>query len=92
MVDGKQADDVQACSCSSVFMLLQACLGLETDGARKEVHVEQPLLPIDIESLRLGNVPAGDSCIDLDFDRVQQQVVVAPSRDTGNGVQVYVRI
>jgi glycogen debranching enzyme len=82
----------QAWSCGSVFMFLQACLGLEIDGTRREVHVEQPQLPIGIESIRLSDVTVGDVRIDLDFERVQHQVIVAPSRDTGTGVQIYVRL
>ena len=82
----------QAWSCGSVFMLLQACLGLEIDGARKEVHVEQPQLPIGIESVRVSDLRVGDAMIDLDFGRVQRQVIVSPSRDTGTGVQIYVRL
>jgi hypothetical protein len=27
-------------------VLLQACLGLEIDGARKEIRIDKPLLPI----------------------------------------------
>jgi len=30
--------------------------------------------------------------IDLDFGRVQHQVIVSPSRDTGTGGQIYVRL
>ena len=71
-------------------MLLQACLGLEVDGARREVHVDQPLLPIGIESMRVIDLAVGDARIDLEFERVQHQVLVAPLRDTD--VQVYVRL
>lgn len=73
-------------------MLLPACLGVETDRARKELHIEQPLLSIGIESVRLSSVAVGDARIDLDFERVQHQVIVAPACDTGTGVQIYVRL
>jgi glycogen debranching enzyme len=81
----------QAWSCGSVFMLLQACLGLEIDGKRKEVRIEKPLLPIGIETVHLSNVAVGDARIDLNFERVQQQVIVSPTRDA-QGVQVYVHL
>jgi hypothetical protein len=34
----------------------------------------------------------GEARIDLKFERVQQQVIVAPARDTRSGVQVYVHL
>jgi glycogen debranching enzyme len=82
----------QAWSCGSVFMLLQACLGLEIDGTRKEVRIEKPLLPIGIEAIEVCDIAVGDAHIDLRFERVQQQVIVAPARDSGSGVQVYVHL
>jgi glycogen debranching enzyme len=82
----------QAWSCGSVFMLLQACLGLQVDGPRKEVRIEQPLLPNGIEAIRLTDVAVGEARIDLNFERVQQQVIVAPACDTRSGVQVYVHL
>jgi hypothetical protein len=73
-------------------MLLQACLGLEIDGRRKEVRIEQPLLPIGIEAMRLSGIAVGDACVDLSFQRVQQQVIVAHAQDQLSGVQVYVHL
>ncbi|HYX75074.1 MAG TPA: amylo-alpha-1,6-glucosidase [Steroidobacteraceae bacterium] len=82
----------QAWSCGSVFMLLQACLGLQIDGPRREVRIEQPLLPNGIEAIHLTDIAVGDARIDLNFERVQQQVIVASARDTRSGVQVYVHL
>ena len=82
----------QAWSCGAVFMLLQACLGLEIDGARKEIRIEKPLLPIGIESIRLNEIAVGEARIDLSFERVQQQVIVAAARDALSGVKVYVHL
>jgi glycogen debranching enzyme len=82
----------QAWSCGSVFMLLQACLGLQIDGPRKEVRIEQPQLPIGIETIHLADIAVGGARIDLSFERVQQQVIVAPAHDTRSGVQVYVHL
>jgi glycogen debranching enzyme len=82
----------QAWSCGSVFMLLQACLGLEIHGGRKEVRIEKPRLPIGIEAIKLSDLAVGDARIDLNFERVQQQIIVAPARDAASGVQVYVHL
>jgi hypothetical protein len=73
-------------------MLLQACLGLQVDGPRKEVRIEQPLLPNGIEAIHLTDVAVGEARIDLNFERMQQQVIVAPAGDTRSGVQVYVHL
>jgi glycogen debranching enzyme len=82
----------QAWSCGSVFMLLQACLGLEIDGRRKEVRIEQPLLPIGIEAMHLNGIAVADARVDLSFQRVQGQVIVAPAPEERSGVQVYVHL
>ena len=78
----------QAWACGSIFMLLQACLGVRIDGARKEVHVEAPQLPIGIEELAIRALPVGDACIDLEFQRIGNEVVVMPTGHTQSKVQV----
>jgi glycogen debranching enzyme len=78
----------QAWSSGSVFMLLQSTLGVRIDGRRKEVHVERPLLPIGIESLTVRDLPVNDACIDLEFHRIGDEVVVVPTRHIEGGVRV----
>ena len=78
----------QAWASGSVFMLLQACLGVRVDGALKEVHVEAPQLPIGIEELAIRALPVGDACIDLEFQRIGNEVVVMPSGHSQGNVQV----
>jgi glycogen debranching enzyme len=78
----------QAWSSGSVFMLLQASLGVRIDGRRKEVHIERPLLPIGIESLSIRDLPVGDVCIDLEFHRIGEEVVAVPAKHVDGGVRV----
>ncbi len=78
----------QAWSSGSVFMLLQAILGLRIDGCRKEVHIKRPVLPNDIESLSIRDLPVGDACIDLKFQRIGDQVVAVPARHIEGGVRL----
>ena len=59
---------------------------------RAEVRVEQPQLPLGIEVINLSNLAVGDTCIDINFERVQQQVIVAQSDNSRNGVRVYVHL
>jgi glycogen debranching enzyme len=78
----------QAWASGSVFMMLQACLGLSIDGRRRAVHVTHPLLPIGIESLTIKRLPVGEACIEVEFQRVGGDVVVVPNHHAAGGVQV----
>jgi glycogen debranching enzyme len=78
----------QAWASGSVFLLLQACLGIQVDGERHEVHVTRPLLPIGVESLAIRSLPVAGAAIDLDFHRIGDEVVVVPARHLDAGVRV----
>lgn len=78
----------QAWSSASVFLLLQACLGVQVEGERREVHVARPLLPIGVESLAIRDLPVAGAAIDLDFQRIGTEVVVVPTRHLDAGVRV----
>jgi glycogen debranching enzyme len=78
----------QAWSSASVFLLLQACLGVRVDGERREVHVTRPLLPIGVGSLAIRALPVAGATIDLEFQRIGAEVVVVPARHLDSGVRV----
>jgi glycogen debranching enzyme len=78
----------QAWASGSIFMLLQAILGIRIDGAAKEVHIERPLLPEGIDSLRVCELPVGDARIDIEFHRLGAEVGAVPSRHLEGGVKV----
>ncbi|HYL71434.1 MAG TPA: amylo-alpha-1,6-glucosidase, partial [Candidatus Dormibacteraeota bacterium] len=78
----------QAWSAGAAFMLLQAVLGIRIDGRHEEVHIQRPMLPIGIESLRVSELAVGEAHIDLEFYRVGTEVVVAPLRHAEHGVRV----
>jgi glycogen debranching enzyme len=59
----------QAWASGSVFMLLQACLGLELDASAREVRLTAPALPSEIGELVLRNVAIGAATIDLLLQR-----------------------
>lgn len=82
----------QAWAAGSVFMLLQACLGLRVDGIRNEVEVIHPRLPNDIEHLHLRELKVGDSCMDLHFQRVGQGGVVVTAEHRPGGERVDVKL
>jgi glycogen debranching enzyme len=65
----------QAWSSGSVFMMMQACLGLEIDGMRGEIQVTRPRLPIGIDHLTIRRLGVGSAKVDLSFQRVGDRVV-----------------
>jgi glycogen debranching enzyme len=78
----------QAWASGSVFMLLQAVLGVRIDGAAREVHIERPQLPEGIESLRVRELPVGDGSIDIEFHRLGDEVGAVPFGHVESGVRV----
>lgn len=78
----------QAWASGSMFMLLQASLGIRIDGARREVHIDRPLLPQGIESLRVRALPVGTARIDIEFHRLGDEVAATPFGHVETGVTV----
>ncbi len=59
----------QAWAAGSVFMMLEACLGLTVDGAAGAVTVVDPRLPIGIDRLWIDSLEVGGVKIDIGFER-----------------------
>jgi glycogen debranching enzyme len=59
----------QAWSAGGAFMMLQAVLGIEADGANNLLHIREPMLPHTLEYLDLTHLRVGASQIDLRFTR-----------------------
>lgn len=66
----------QAWAAGSLFMLLQACLGLSVDGAVGEIELRDPRLPVGIDHLAISQLPVGDETVTLHFDRAGVGVAV----------------
>jgi hypothetical protein len=82
--------DVALCAAGSVFMLLQACLGLPglawacmLDGIRREVKIVQPHLPADIDQLHVQGLHVGSARVDLHFQRLEERIVVVAQSAPG---------
>ena len=73
----------QAWAAGSVFMMMQAALGVSIDALTGAVDVDDPHLPPGIEHLVLSNLQVGDAVVDLSFDRVNGHTVIAPRRRRG---------
>jgi glycogen debranching enzyme len=78
----------QAWAAGSVFMLLQACLGIRIDGGKGEIEILDPRLPIGIDRLWIDGLRVGDAKVDLNFERIGGHVAVHAS---GGDVPVRLR-
>jgi len=78
----------QAWAAGSVFMLLQALLGVQIDGVNAEVHIRRPALPIGIEGIEIAGLEVGGSGIDLNFQRIGTGVVAVPFKQHDTNVRV----
>jgi glycogen debranching enzyme len=79
----------QAWSAASVFLLLQACLGLNVNGLDGRVSFANPCLPIVVGELRIHNLDVAGATVDLLLVGHEQDVNVKVLRNQG-GVQVTV--
>ncbi|MFL9991453.1 amylo-alpha-1,6-glucosidase [Paraburkholderia sediminicola] len=67
----------QAWAAGSPFMMLEACLGITIDATRREVVIEQPMLPEGIDWLEVGDLKVGDSSVSITFRRIGDKVVAS---------------
>ncbi|WP_426040361.1 glycogen debranching N-terminal domain-containing protein [Brevundimonas sp. TWP2-3-4b1] len=73
----------QAWAAGSVFLMLQASLGVSIDALTKTVTIDAPTLPAGIERLTVSRLQVGDAVLDLAFERLGDQVVVMPRNRVG---------
>src|SRR5690606_14796174 len=73
----------QAWAAGSVFLMLQASLGVEIDAFEQRVEIDHPTLPDGIDRLTVSRLRVGDACVDLEFERMRGLVAVTPTRKTG---------
>jgi glycogen debranching enzyme len=79
----------QAWSAASVFLLFQACLGLEINGPEARVCFSRPHLPAAVSELRIHNLEVAGGTVDLLLTRHEHDVGVEVLRREGD-VQVLV--
>ncbi|MFN3511982.1 MAG: glycogen debranching N-terminal domain-containing protein [Phenylobacterium sp.] len=78
----------QAWAAGSVFMALQACIGITVDGSRPLVDIADPRLPIGIDHLRVAGLRVNGRRIDLAFEQQGARVEVHASGDSEVPVRV----
>jgi glycogen debranching enzyme len=74
----------QAWASGSIFMLLQACLGLEISAHTREVRLDTPVLPPEINELTIRNLTIEAATIDLLLQRHDHDVGVTVLRREGD--------
>ncbi|MBI1918709.1 MAG: amylo-alpha-1,6-glucosidase [Planctomycetes bacterium] len=81
----------QAWSAASVFMVLQACLGLRIFGAERRVLFSYPLLPESLQEIQITGVRVGEASVDLYLERHGQDVGVNVLKREGDVEVVVVK-
>jgi glycogen debranching enzyme len=74
----------QAWAAGSVFLLLQACLGLVVGGVERQVWLRQPRLPSFVPELRSTNLGVNEATVDLRLVRHGDDVGVNVLRREGD--------
>ena len=81
----------QAWAAGSIFMMLQACLGVSVNGWNGEIEIQHPCLPIGIDSLRIETLRVGPSVAHLVFQHAGERVIAMPGRRSDPAIAVITR-
>jgi glycogen debranching enzyme len=73
----------QAWAAGSVFMVLQACLGLEIRAQESRVYLHHSALPESLEEVHIRDLRVGSGSVDLSFERYGETVGVNIDRRVG---------
>ena len=69
---------------AAVFLLLQACLGLEIRAPEAKICFSHPLLPEFLKEVRISNLNVGEATVELLLQRHGQQVGINVLRQKGS--------
>jgi glycogen debranching enzyme len=73
----------QSWAAASVFLLLQACLGLSVRGHPPQISFSYPLLPPFLREVSINNLRVGEAAVDLFIRHHAQDVSVHIARRRG---------
>jgi glycogen debranching enzyme len=74
----------QSWSAGAVYLLVEACLGLEVDAAARRLSFHRAVLPDAIDWLGISRLRIGDGSVDLRLDRHRHDVGVEVVRREGD--------
>jgi glycogen debranching enzyme len=66
----------QAWAAGSIFMVLQACLGLSISAKESRIYLRHAALPESLERIRIRGLQVGNASVDLALERHAQSVGV----------------
>ena len=81
----------QAWSAASVFLLCQACLGVQVNAEKKQVRFVRPSLPEFLGEIHIINLQVGDASINIDVIRQGDDVGITVRNATNDLAVVLVR-
>jgi glycogen debranching enzyme len=73
----------QAWAAGSVFMLLQACLGIQIRASESRIYLHHSALPDKLQHIRIRNLNVGNATVDLVCERYADSVSVNILRRSG---------
>jgi glycogen debranching enzyme len=73
----------QAWAAGSVFLLFQACLGLEIDAPKRTLRFRQPALPTAVDWVQIRDLVVGEATVDVLLERHESDVGVNVLRREG---------
>ena len=74
----------QSWAAGAVFMVLQACLGLEISAKEHRIYFHYSSLPVTLSHVKVFNLSVGEGSVDLLFERNHEGVSIHRMRQTGN--------
>jgi glycogen debranching enzyme len=80
----------QSWAVGSLFMLLEACLGLSIDAPRRQVTLSRPVLPDFLPELALEDLTVGDASLSVVLRGHGEDVSASVTRRVGQ-VELLVR-
>jgi len=73
----------QAWAAGAVFLLLRACLGMSVRAPERQICFAHPLLPANLDEVRIENLRVVDATVDLLMRRQEDGVDVEVLRRRG---------
>ena len=73
----------QAWAAGAVFLILQACLGMEILAVDRVLQFVHPMLPESIPNVRIRGLQVGSAVVDLELTRDHETVAISQSRRVG---------
>ncbi len=74
----------QAWAAGAVFMLLQACIGIDIDAVHRHIRILRPTLPENLDRLAIHDLELPGASVDLVVQRHGEHVAVHVERCDGD--------